>query len=497
MRTVGPILVSSSRPDEVTRLINAQYYAQASSSALQETDLSVPPLGLDIQDNEPSDSFRRQTLLSLDLLKGILLALLAGESIQMFLRSEEESDENWYSKQDRWTESPLYALRLAANPAAPGLMILGGIGVVLFQQSRLQLGWSRADLLRHSALRAAALMCISILLTIDFTVREDGPNLIQNLILWPFGINLFLLGCTTIGLLTLERRAISRYIKSHPPETIDPFSPSYEEEGDEDQVAIARAENYAHHLGNAILLALSSLLFAMNMLAVPKQGTSAGDRSAWFWFWIMPMPSQPDRMYHTLVNQYAPLNWLPFGLIGVVFARYLTRRERTKFALSAIHGLLSIFFATLFVLTRLLKFGNLSTHLLPDHPKHPDNPYLESWQAFLYTVKFPPDLAYSSLCLGVNSLLFALIMLCKTEWREKSPLLQFGRSPVFFYVANLLVFRFVSSFALTFFGLPPKLDLGPALTCYFGTLIIVWFLCRGYIAFKDSRNSPDSIWRFF
>jgi hypothetical protein len=114
MRTVGPILVSSSRPDELTRLINAQYYAHASSSALQETDLSVPPLGLDIQDNEPPDSFRRQTLLSLDVLRGLLLALLAGESIQMFLRSEEESDENWYSKQERWTESPLYALRLAA-----------------------------------------------------------------------------------------------------------------------------------------------------------------------------------------------------------------------------------------------------------------------------------------------------------------------------------------------------------------------------------------------
>lgn len=130
-------------------------------------------------------------------------------------------------------------------------------------------------------------------------------------------------------------------------------------------------------------------------------------------------------------------SWLPFGLIGVVFARFLTRRERTKVALSVIHIALFLFFATFFVLTRILKFGNLSTHLLPDHPRHPNNPYLESWQAFLYTIKFPPDLAYSSLCLGVNSLMFVIIMLCKTEWKEKSPLLQFGRSPIFFYVANV------------------------------------------------------------
>lgn len=132
-----------------------------------------------------------------------------------------------------------------------------------------------------------------------------------------------------------------------------------------------------------------------------------------------------------------PFSWLSFGFIGVVFARFLTRRDRTKFALSSIHILLFVLFSTIFVLTRILKFGNLSTHLLPDHPRHPNNPYLESWQAFLYTIKFPPDLAYSSLCLGVNSLLFAVIMLCKTEWKEKSPLLQFGRAPVFFYVANV------------------------------------------------------------
>lgn len=51
-------------------------------------------------------------------------------------------------------------------------MILGGIGVVLFQQSRLQLGWSRADLLRHSALRAAALMASALHCDIDSCENE-------------------------------------------------------------------------------------------------------------------------------------------------------------------------------------------------------------------------------------------------------------------------------------------------------------------------------------
>ena len=109
----GPILVPQSAPDQVTRLISEQYAYVPSSAALQETDLSVQPLGLDLPD-EPPDAFRRQTLLSLDLLRGLLLVLLADENIQLFLRADRESDENWYSKQDKWTESPLYALRLLA-----------------------------------------------------------------------------------------------------------------------------------------------------------------------------------------------------------------------------------------------------------------------------------------------------------------------------------------------------------------------------------------------
>lgn len=88
---------------------------------------------------------------------------------------------------------------------------------------------------------------------------------------------------------------------------IDPFAPAYREEEDIDAEALAKAENYAHHTGNGALLLLASALFAMNMLAVPRQGTLASDRSDWFWFWIMPMPSEPERAYHKLLNQYAPL----------------------------------------------------------------------------------------------------------------------------------------------------------------------------------------------
>lgn len=116
-----------------------------------------------------------------------------------------------------------------------------------------------------------------------------------------------MLGCVTIGLLSLERRAVSKYLVQHQAEQSESYSSNYTEEAEIDEEALLKAEKYAYHAGNGVLLALAAALLAMNMLAVPRQGTIASDRSDWFWFWIMPMPSEPQRMYHKLLNQYAPL----------------------------------------------------------------------------------------------------------------------------------------------------------------------------------------------
>lgn len=182
---------------------------------------------------------------------------------------------------------------------------------------------------------------------------------------------------------------------------------------------------------------------------------------------------------------------------GIVYGRLLTRFTRTRPAIVAQHLLAFALLAALFVLTRLVpQFGNLTRHLVPvpaPNSGRPNNPFLASWQAFLYTCKFPPDIAYSSLSLAIGSLLAALCYAARTSWKENSPFLRFGRAPVFFYASNLLVFRFVSGFALTFFGLPPELAIGPAIFCYFGSLVIVYFLCKLYLRFKQARSSPDSV----
>ena len=167
---------------------------------------------------------------------------------------------------------------------------------------------------------------IQLALSYDFAIREDGPNLIENLILWTYGLNLILLGMCVVGLHTLERYfiqrrrvSLERNRKSEGADISgisesDPFideAHTYDAELEQARdEAAEKAEVMAHHFGNALALVAAAALLAMNMLAVPRQGTQPGDRSGWFWFWVMPMPTSIAdmwRAYGKIMSQYTPL----------------------------------------------------------------------------------------------------------------------------------------------------------------------------------------------
>ena len=167
---------------------------------------------------------------------------------------------------------------------------------------------------------------IQLALSYDFAIREDGPNLIENLILWTYGLNLILLGACVVGLHTLERyfiqrrrASIERARKSEGADVSgisesDPFiddARTYDAELEQARdEAAEKAEVIAHHFGNAVALVIAAALLALNMLAVPRQGTQPGDRSGWFWFWVMPMPTSIAdmwRAYGKIMSQYTPL----------------------------------------------------------------------------------------------------------------------------------------------------------------------------------------------
>ncbi|KAJ2976147.1 hypothetical protein NQ176_g5114 [Zarea fungicola] len=174
-----------------------------------------------------------------------------------------------------------------------------------------------------------------------------------------------------------------------------------------------------------------------------------------------------------------------------------------------------LFFVIIFVLTRLLHFGNLSENCLetPENVAHPNmNQYLVSPAAFFYVIKYPPDVAFWALTLGVNFFLLAgfreISVAFATKWL--AILLDFGTTALFFYIVHLPVLFLVGTGVAALFGHETGHTLpgGPMLTDrgidnifgYFATLVlcllIMWPLCRLYGRFKATKPS-DSLWRFF
>jgi glucan phosphoethanolaminetransferase (alkaline phosphatase superfamily) len=169
----------------------------------------------------------------------------------------------------------------------------------------------------------------------------------------------------------------------------------------------------------------------------------------------------------------------------------------------------------LFLIIRLIGgFGNINPSLVggPDSASLSSNPFLSSWIAFFNTIKYPPDLAYSSLFITVNHLLLAMFFLLPTGPDVNKyvsaiiingPLLDFGRSALFFYVIHFYLY-FGGAWIIG--KLYPELKNPNGgflemngwqfLITWLVGLVILWVMCRYYARFKASRG-PDSIFRFF
>lgn len=171
---------------------------------------------------------------------------------------------------------------------------------------------------------------------------------------------------------------------------------------------------------------------------------------------------------------------------------------------------------TLFLVIRLIGgFGNINPSLVggPDSTgASTGNPFLSSWIAFFNTIKYPPDLAYSSLFLFVNHILLAMFFLLPTGPDVNKyvsaiiingPLLDFGRSALFFYVIHFYLYFGAAALIGVFYPDLKNPNTGMLAmngwqfsTVWLIGLAILWVLCRYYARFKASRG-PDSIFRFF
>ncbi|KAH6605502.1 hypothetical protein Trco_004655 [Trichoderma cornu-damae] len=304
----------------------------------------------------PSTAKSMARLLAPDLQRGLLMALMAMDHVALGLNTWQHGT-NIDGEMDgvivrRWNFATAYIVRTLTHLCAPGFTFLLGMGIVFLSQSRTRLDrtekWLREVLESH-------------LLELD---KRSG---------------------TVEG----ERAAI--------------------------------ASSLSWHVHNILLVVLSVITIWWNIWLSDNHGhcrveTGLSDDSVsaqfipssqhpllniWFWY----VASE-----HVMSN-FPPMAWLSFAILGLVYGRVLSARKWTISGIAIGHISTGIVFSIVFVLTRLLRLGNLSEDCLhtpvQQHQAATENPYLASPASFFYIVKYPPDVAFWAFTMAINLFLLA------------------------------------------------------------------------------------------
>ncbi|KAK2028964.1 hypothetical protein LX32DRAFT_496791, partial [Colletotrichum zoysiae] len=465
-----------------------------------------------------------------DLLRGLLMAFMAMDHNVIALNAwphgtvadGTEADANPVR---RWNRPVGYAIRSLSHLCAPGFAFLLGMGVVYFCRSRARLGWSPARMAGHFAARAAVLTAVSCALGLGMT---GGQVWFMNMVLVALAVDYLLVGLLWLAVARTEPALASALDRSflvargreRTPLLVHTGHPSAS--ASSGSKASARARSASWHAHNALLLVLAFVTIWWNVWLSPTRGACATTSSSpsssaandfWrFWFHEVESPH--------VMSTFPPLAWLSFAVLGLLYGRVVLSHPRLRPAtLSAGNAAAGLVFAALFVLTRVLRVGNLSEGCL----RTPDqaglgpgaNPYLASVASFFYVVKYPPDVAFFAYSLAAT--FFLLAALGSVPPRLATPrrfgggvLLAYGTSALFFYVVHLvLILALAGNVAIPLFGRetgrPAPVEGWP--TVGVDNLLVYWAnwavvmavmypLCRWYSAFKKTR-SADSVWRFF
>jgi uncharacterized membrane protein len=374
-----------------------------------------------------------ERLLPLDALRGLILVLMAVDHASYFV-ARMHPNEFWGIPLPNYESLWAFLTRVISHPCAPGFFFLLGIGMVLFAQSRSRMGWSQARISRHFLKRGV------LLILLQFFVENP---------------------CWLMG-----------------------PSGSLEPPGGRDQVWF--------HFG--VLFALGAAMIMGALLLHLKWGLVLGlSAAALILTWLVtPDPSRVEHLFSPLVRilmipgrtgmaqvTYAVVPWAGIAGLGMVFGRRLSSDADRAYRSAALTGLL--FLLTFPVLRLLGSFGSI-------HPYEGGGLI-----AFFNVTKYPPSAAYLLLTLGACLLvlwMFSRIGPGLKQWGK--PLMVYGRTPMFFYLAHLYLYALVGLLtASRAEGSLPFMYL-----IWLAGLVILYPACLWYGRFKAGTRS-DSIWRLF
>ena len=480
---------------------------------------------IDVPKASPTSSSRA---LAPDLLRGFLMVLQAIDHCSVSqgawrhgVALESEADGTIVNT---WNDPIPWTARMFTHLCAPGFFFLLGMGVVYFGRSRSKLGWSSWQMVRHFTLRAVALAAVN---QVFFTLLlARGRLALLNIVLIGLAVDYLLAGLIWIAIDASEKTLCGVLEpmprKSSESDTVSPLLPNGGK-NDSKRAKSAQPLSASWHIHNIILLALIIVSLSWNQWLSPHHGhcpsgsppnysgptpPTATTLGPWFDFWFLNFAN------NLIISPFPPFAWLSASLFGLLYGRVVLARPWRGYTVVIGNVVVAILLMILFILTRLLRFGNLSEDCLrlPEHIATPDkNQYLTSFRSFFYVTKYPPSMSYMALTLSLNVLLLGLFASLPEKVARRIPtLLTFGQSALFFYVLHLLLYSGLGSLAKTWFGhdmgYPDPFRGGPAIgtqgrpavmwVTWAVGLAILWPLCRWYGRFKAGKE-PNSVWRFF
>lgn len=243
-------------------------------------------------------------LLPLDILRGLLMVVMALDHANTFISHGKLGFELWTgSFPEYYGDALAFLTRAITHIAAPGFFFLMGAGMVLFARSRRERGWSTARIARHFAVRAG------LLLFLQFCVENPAWRLGQ-----PdngqtyYGVLYALGGAMLIGILLLR-------------------------------------------LPQRWLIGLSVLLIGLTELLLPADRSGAIGYAPLLRLWLLPGYSED------MLVLYPLMPWLGVLGLGMAYGQWLERDPERAYRGALRMGAAAL---VLFVPLRLCNgFGNI------------------------------------------------------------------------------------------------------------------------------------------
>ncbi|MEZ5355242.1 MAG: heparan-alpha-glucosaminide N-acetyltransferase domain-containing protein [Bryobacteraceae bacterium] len=386
-----------------------------------------------------TDSHPAARYASIDAYRGLIMILMAIDHSSAFI-ARQHGSEFWAGAMSAYDAAFPFLTRWITHLCAPGFFFLMGAGVYWFGASRRQSGWTEAAVIRRTVGRGAALLLIAQILETPLMVLQSqmkAPAVSLSRIAAPppnDGSSLYwaLITLSGLGLVLIACGLLLR---------LAPWT---------------------------WLLTAALSVFATNTL-LPASGAIG---PMWHAILLAPGISQ-----HLLVV-YPVIPWLGVAAAGMFFG-YWWRRDPVR-AASRVPIVGAIFLLSAIALRAVGGWGNIRA------------PRDAGWIEFLNNVKYPPSLVFWTMAVGIGLLLVAILIRLPRQWTSvRSPLIVFGQTPLFFYLAH---FYLLTICGLVLFREPGSLEM--AYLVWACVLVALYPVCVWYRGFKMTKPK-ESLWRMF